>query len=376
MKLTSWNIRGLNSPGKLKMIKNMIKQEQPQIFFLQETKCNSNTLGNILSRAWPGCHSVVVDASDTIQVLNLNRVHPLWIIGGNFNLITKLEEKRGGCAKLDLGNGHFKEFIQNNLLIDIQLCNGMHTWRNRRAGRHQIASKLDRYLISDNTVHLGGDISASILPFAGSDHWPISLQWQRPGNSIRHPFRFEAFWLTHPTFKDFIKSTWNNFPAPEACYRKDHSKCAENRQRRTQPTPSVTSHASGGGPGHEIAQGRQSPWTGWIHYYFLPHLLGPYKRSVASGGGITYPSLASALPKLNFHSPHTEEENISTPDKFRPITLCNIIYKVISKVIANRLKPLLPLLISPEHAGYIEGRQILDGIILTHEIIHSLKHSK
>ena len=63
MKLTSWNLRGLNSPRKLKMIKNMIKQEQPQIFFMQETKCNSTTLGNILSRAWPGCHSVVVDAS-------------------------------------------------------------------------------------------------------------------------------------------------------------------------------------------------------------------------------------------------------------------------------------------------------------------------
>lgn len=64
-----------------------------------------------------------------------------------------------------------------------------------------------------------------------------------------------------------------------------------------------------------------------------------------------------------------------TPDKFRPIALCNVIYKVISKVIASRLKPLLPLLISPEQSGYV-GRQIIDSIILTHEIIHSLKHSK
>jgi len=63
MKLTSWKLRGLNSPGKLRLIKNMIKQEQPEIFFLQETKCNNITLGNILSRAWPGCHSVAVDAS-------------------------------------------------------------------------------------------------------------------------------------------------------------------------------------------------------------------------------------------------------------------------------------------------------------------------
>jgi len=63
MKLVSWNLRGLNSPGKLRMLKNMIKLEKPQMCFLQETKCNSITLGNILSKAWPGCRSVAVDAS-------------------------------------------------------------------------------------------------------------------------------------------------------------------------------------------------------------------------------------------------------------------------------------------------------------------------
>jgi len=68
-------------------------------------------------------------------------------------------------------------------------------------------------------------------------------------------------------------------------------------------------------------------------------------------------------------------EDSNTPDKYRPIALCNIIYKITSKVIATRLKPLLPLIISPEQSGYVEGRQITDGIILTHEIIHSLKRT-
>ena len=43
---------------------------------------------------------------------------------------------------------------------------------------------------------------------------------------------------------------------------------------------------------------------------------------------------------------------------------------------ANRLTPLLPLLISPEQSGYVEGRQILDGIILVHKVVHSVKTSK
>eukprot|EP00253_Pinus_taeda_P031999 PITA_31999 len=84
------------------------------------------------------------------------------------------------------------------------------------------------------------------------------------------------------------------------------------------------------------------------------------------------------LPSMNatFITLIPKEAHSRTPDKFRPIALCNIIYKIVSKVIASRLKPLLPLLISPEQSGYVEGRQITDGIILTHEIIHSLKQHK
>lgn len=53
-----------------------------------------------------------------------------------------------------------------------------------------------------------------------------------------------------------------------------------------------------------------------------------------------------------------------------------MIYKIHTKVIANRPKPLLPFLISLEHAGFVEKRKILDGILLAHEVIHSLKVRK
>jgi hypothetical protein len=68
-----------------------------------------------------------------------------------------------------------------------------------------------------------------------------------------------------------------------------------------------------------------------------------------------------------------KENEARTPDRYRPIALCNVVYKIISKVIANRLKPLLPTLISQEQAGFVEGRQILDNIIHAHELIHTLK---
>jgi len=61
---------------------------------------------------------------------------------------------------------------------------------------------------------------------------------------------------------------------------------------------------------------------------------------------------------------------------FRPISLCNVIYKIISSLMAKRLKPLLEKLISPEQTGFVEGRQILDGLVVTQEVIHSMKTKK
>ena len=54
----------------------------------------------------------------------------------------------------------------------------------------------------------------------------------------------------------------------------------------------------------------------------------------------------------------------------------NAIYKTITKAIANKLKPILPSFISLEQLGFVEGHQIMYGIILVHEVIHSIKIKK
>jgi len=51
-------------------------------------------------------------------------------------------------------------------------------------------------------------------------------------------------------------------------------------------------------------------------------------------------------------------------DQYRPISLCNFAYKIISKDMANRLKFWLPRLITPEQAAFVRDKQIQDNIMV------------
>ncbi|XP_059440565.1 uncharacterized protein LOC132173020 [Corylus avellana] len=61
---------------------------------------------------------------------------------------------------------------------------------------------------------------------------------------------------------------------------------------------------------------------------------------------------------------------------FRPISLTNFNYKIISKILSNRFKPLLSKIISPYQSAFLKGRSIHDNTILAHEVFHSMKQKK
>ncbi|RVW93866.1 Transposon TX1 uncharacterized 149 kDa protein [Vitis vinifera] len=264
MKIISWNVRGLGSRNKRRMIKDFLRSENPDVVMIQETKkenCDRRFVGSvwtvrnkdwvalpasgasggiliiwdskILSReevvigsfsvsvkfSLDGCGplwiSVVYGPNSPslrkdfwVELFDIyGLTYPLWCVGGDFNVIRRSSEKMGGSS-LTPSMRDFDSFISECELLDPPLRNASFTWSNMQES--PVCKRLDRFLYSNEWGLLFPQGLQEALIRRTSDHWPIVMD-TNPFMWGPTPFRFENMWLQHTNFKENFRDWWSGF---------------------------------------------------------------------------------------------------------------------------------------------------------------------
>ena len=90
--------------------------------------------------------------------------------------------------------------------------------------------------------------------------------------------------------------------------------------------------------------------------------------------------LNNGLSPPNFNETHIvlipkikEPKRVSD---YRPISLCNVVFRITSKVIAKRLKKILPSIISDSQSAFVHGRLIIDNVLVEFEAMHHINQKR
>ncbi|XP_057871172.2 uncharacterized protein LOC131077646 [Cryptomeria japonica] len=110
--------------------------------------------------------------TDKISVMGNDKI----VVVGDFNALLDLEEKQGGLRMPNKVMEDFRDFVNQNHLMDVTPKNGTFTWTNRRANFAHISERLDRHFIGEAWLESSFQVEAFILPISVSDHFPVELK--------------------------------------------------------------------------------------------------------------------------------------------------------------------------------------------------------
>eukprot|EP00253_Pinus_taeda_P019488 PITA_19488 len=368
-------------------------------------------------KASPSIKSEKKQCWDSIKSLadleNLENI----IIVGDLNLTLLASEKRGGSIVRNPAREWAEDLMQDWDLLDIKPVIGTFTWSNKRVGPRHIAARLDRFLVQSSFLLLGLEARMRILHSSVSNHKPISLELISMKDLGPIPFRFSSLRTKEIDFLQRIKDCWKEpvkdspfFVWEEKLRRvkmmlkgwaqarkcrnsiseikndnrtiKDFSsiKRATSNHFEKMYTEDVETSLNANlidvvpklitakmnqiledkitinevkealfamepdkapGPDGFTPRFLQTCWQ-IVEKEFMKMIQKSQKCQKI--GGCTNSAFLALIPK---------EKGAKSFNRFRPISLCNIGYKVITKVIANRLKKILPKVIPGNQGGFI-----------------------
>lgn len=81
-------------------------------------------------------------------------------------------------------------------------------------------------------------------------------------------------------------------------------------------------------------------------------------------------------PKFNSYSSYSQCQKSHQVNECHPISLCNVVYKLASKILANRLRKILPPIISETQSAFVHGKLITDNVLVAFETMHHISQKR
>ncbi|XP_074301549.1 uncharacterized protein LOC141632948 [Silene latifolia] len=311
----------------------------------------------------------------------ISRMDSQFILLGDFNQVEFREDKLGGNKGSIFGAQFFSEWKVRNSLSNIAYKGPKFTWCNNRKGYKRIYERIDKGLVFPLWYSLFPNSGIKHLPIQCSDHAPIIFDTGFFEPHKRKLFRMEAWafeyedslrllqqeWFyglhdAHESFQQYQASHQSLFGAIKTVLSSDQHDYFFFVFTRKEIRTDVFQLGPTKSPGPDGI-------PAIFYQKFWCHIKTEVEDAVLfmlNNGTISSDFNRTAItliPKVN--SPETV-------DNFRPISLCNVIIKIVTKCISNRLKKVMPFLVGDYQNGFVPGRNIGDNILLSHELLHHI----
>uniref|UniRef100_A0A803PJF5 Reverse transcriptase n=1 Tax=Cannabis sativa TaxID=3483 RepID=A0A803PJF5_CANSA len=343
-----------------------------------------------------------------------------WVVIGDLNVISNGSEKAGGRRY----NRNEGELLNNFLFetggVDLGCDGGCFTWQNSRVACNRVRKRLDRAIADANWCMDFSRARVSSFPILGSDHAPIVLNVWGDHAKLKYPFRFLEVWTTKARIAEEVIES--RLVVKQAGPIQNEPINDYNIMKEAEIQLEILSTEE-----NMNRIWKQKSREGWLRFgddntkFFHKSTLIRRRRNfmgcvnddtgewvrdrtdigkmdndeigrvpsaeevrdtvfkmhpLKAPGPDGYPGILDKEVNRTFICLIPKGPNATKFELFWPISLCNFGYKIISRIITDRLKGVIDPLVSPFQFAFLPGRSIAECSIVAQEVLHTIKHKK